>query len=204
MHLGGLRTALFNYLFAKHHQGQFIVRIEDTDKVPIQRVETGSLGSPSVTSMRPTTAPQHRLRFVMLGSRDQRPPLCPSRRMARQHVHITVRDAIFGLRDDPGAHSNIRTGFVASSRWCRKAATGVRCRWICNASRWGSRSIQGGGKTGFFRRLSWDRVLRPRSPAAPIERAAPFATPSKFGPDFGPRSCGASRISADWQLSSAR
>ncbi|MBX2930562.1 MAG: glutamate--tRNA ligase [Chitinophagaceae bacterium] len=32
LHLGGVRTALFNYLFAKQHQGSFIIRIEDTDK----------------------------------------------------------------------------------------------------------------------------------------------------------------------------
>lgn len=31
LHIGGARTALFNYLFAKHHQGKFIIRIEDTD-----------------------------------------------------------------------------------------------------------------------------------------------------------------------------
>ncbi|RKP36361.1 hypothetical protein BJ085DRAFT_42524 [Dimargaris cristalligena] len=32
LHLGGLRTALFNFLFARHTGGQFIVRIEDTDR----------------------------------------------------------------------------------------------------------------------------------------------------------------------------
>ncbi|MBE2218351.1 MAG: glutamate--tRNA ligase [Ignavibacteria bacterium] len=32
LHLGSLRTALFNYLFAKHHGGKFILRIEDTDQ----------------------------------------------------------------------------------------------------------------------------------------------------------------------------
>jgi glutamyl-tRNA synthetase len=32
LHLGGLRTALFNYLFAKTHNGKFILRIEDTDQ----------------------------------------------------------------------------------------------------------------------------------------------------------------------------
>lgn len=32
LHIGGVRTALFNYLFAKHHQGKFILRIEDTDQ----------------------------------------------------------------------------------------------------------------------------------------------------------------------------
>ncbi|WP_185864715.1 glutamate--tRNA ligase [Blattabacterium cuenoti] len=32
LHLGGVRTALYNYLFAKKHGGTFILRIEDTDK----------------------------------------------------------------------------------------------------------------------------------------------------------------------------
>jgi len=32
LHLGGVRTVLFNYLFAKHHGGEFILRIEDTDQ----------------------------------------------------------------------------------------------------------------------------------------------------------------------------
>jgi len=31
LHLGGARTALFNWLFARHHGGKFILRIEDTD-----------------------------------------------------------------------------------------------------------------------------------------------------------------------------
>src|SRR5690606_14495235 len=32
LHIGGVRTALFNYLFAKKHNGTFYVRIEDTDQ----------------------------------------------------------------------------------------------------------------------------------------------------------------------------
>jgi len=32
LHVGGLRTALYNYLFAKHSSGKFILRIEDTDR----------------------------------------------------------------------------------------------------------------------------------------------------------------------------
>lgn len=31
LHIGGVRTALYNYLFAKQHKGDFILRIEDTD-----------------------------------------------------------------------------------------------------------------------------------------------------------------------------
>ena len=32
LHIGGVRTALFNYLFAKKHNGTFYLRIEDTDQ----------------------------------------------------------------------------------------------------------------------------------------------------------------------------
>ncbi len=32
LHIGGLRTALYNFLFAKHNDGKFILRIEDTDQ----------------------------------------------------------------------------------------------------------------------------------------------------------------------------
>ena len=33
LHIGGVRTALFNWLFARHHGGTYLLRIEDTDKV---------------------------------------------------------------------------------------------------------------------------------------------------------------------------
>ena len=32
LHIGGLRTALYNYLYARHHGGTFVLRIEDTDQ----------------------------------------------------------------------------------------------------------------------------------------------------------------------------
>jgi glutamyl-tRNA synthetase len=32
LHLGGVRTVLYNYLFARHHGGTFVLRIEDTDQ----------------------------------------------------------------------------------------------------------------------------------------------------------------------------
>ena len=40
LHIGGVRTALFAYLFARKHNGQFILRIEDTDK---EREVAGSI-----------------------------------------------------------------------------------------------------------------------------------------------------------------
>ena len=39
LHLGGVRTALYNYLLAKHYNGQFIIRIEDTD---LERNQVGA------------------------------------------------------------------------------------------------------------------------------------------------------------------
>jgi glutamyl-tRNA synthetase (EC 6.1.1.17) len=35
LHMGGVRTALYNYLYAKKHNGTFILRLEDTDKTKI-------------------------------------------------------------------------------------------------------------------------------------------------------------------------
>lgn len=42
LHIGGLRTALFNYLFARHYDGKFILRVEDTDR---QRFSEGAVES---------------------------------------------------------------------------------------------------------------------------------------------------------------
>jgi glutamyl-tRNA synthetase len=39
-HIGNIRTALFNWLFARHHGGKFVLRIEDTDR---ERLVPGSL-----------------------------------------------------------------------------------------------------------------------------------------------------------------
>lgn len=44
LHLGGLRTALFNYLLAKKTGGQFILRIEDTDQVTEDTLTSNCLG----------------------------------------------------------------------------------------------------------------------------------------------------------------
>jgi nondiscriminating glutamyl-tRNA synthetase len=43
LHVGGLRTALYNYLFARHHQGDIVLRIEDTDRTRFVEGATESL-----------------------------------------------------------------------------------------------------------------------------------------------------------------
>ena len=40
LHIGGLRTALYNSLFAKKNNGKFILRIEDTDKVTTSKLRS--------------------------------------------------------------------------------------------------------------------------------------------------------------------
>jgi glutamyl-tRNA synthetase len=43
LHIGGARTALFNWLFAKHHKGSFVLRIEDTDRERSKDEYTGGI-----------------------------------------------------------------------------------------------------------------------------------------------------------------
>lgn len=40
LHVGGARTALYSWLYARHHQGEFVLRIEDTD---VEREKTGAV-----------------------------------------------------------------------------------------------------------------------------------------------------------------
>ncbi len=43
LHVGGARTALFNWLYARHHNGEFVLRIEDTDELRSTEESTGSI-----------------------------------------------------------------------------------------------------------------------------------------------------------------
>ena len=43
LHLGGARTALFNWLYAKKHKGSFFLRIEDTDKERSKEIFTDQI-----------------------------------------------------------------------------------------------------------------------------------------------------------------
>lgn len=43
LHIGNARTALFNYLFARHNDGDFIIRIEDTDQNVISKMAKSQL-----------------------------------------------------------------------------------------------------------------------------------------------------------------
>ncbi|MEM7422269.1 MAG: glutamate--tRNA ligase [Pseudomonadota bacterium] len=43
LHIGGARTALFNWLFARHHGGRFVLRIEDTDRARSTEAATDAI-----------------------------------------------------------------------------------------------------------------------------------------------------------------
>ncbi|MGZ8359639.1 MAG: glutamate--tRNA ligase family protein, partial [Allosphingosinicella sp.] len=43
LHIGSARTALFNWLYARHHGGRFLLRIEDTDKARSTQAATDAI-----------------------------------------------------------------------------------------------------------------------------------------------------------------
>jgi glutamyl-tRNA synthetase len=71
LHIGGARTALFNFLFARHHGGQYLLRIEDTDRAR----STEDAVRQIVDSLE------------WLGLRPDEPPVFQSRREAR-HAEV--------------------------------------------------------------------------------------------------------------------
>lgn len=103
-------------------------------------------------------APQHRLRFVMLGSRDRPPPEMPENTHGIPGSPFkTVRDAIWHLRAAPGSHSSY-TDTVR--QYFELVPEGGNWRSLppnLQEEALGGSFNAGGGKTGFYRRLSWDR-----------------------------------------------
>lgn len=60
LHLGGVRTALFNYLFARHHGGDFVLRIEDTDQTRfVENAEAYILDCLKWCGIPPDESPEH-------------------------------------------------------------------------------------------------------------------------------------------------
>jgi len=74
LHIGGARTALFNFLFARHHGGEFLLRIEDTDR----ERSTPQAVSEILDSL------------AWLGLTPDRPPIYQSSRQAR-HTEVALR-----------------------------------------------------------------------------------------------------------------
>ncbi len=105
--------------------------------------------------------PQHRLRFVMLGSANGMAPLMPEAKYGSiedgKQPYRTVRDAIENIKLTPGNHSRY-TSEVAY--YFAQIPPGGNWRSLpqqLHATALGKAYYAGGGKTGFYRRLSWDQ-----------------------------------------------
>lgn len=60
LHIGGVRTALYNYLFAKKNNGEFIIRIEDTDQTRfVEGAEDYIMDALKWLGIEPTESPAH-------------------------------------------------------------------------------------------------------------------------------------------------
>lgn len=105
-------------------------------------------------------APQHRLRFIMIGARDGAPPALPTPAYGMATLGLqpyrTVRQAIRHYACEPGPGSRY-TDSVA--RFFALVPPGGNWRDLprdLQPSALGGSWAAGGGKTGFYRRLPWD------------------------------------------------
>ncbi len=82
LHIGNARTALFNYLFAKHYHGDFILRIEDTDVARnVEGGEESQLKYLTWLGIIPDESPQH-----------PNPKYAPYRQMERLEIYKKYTD----------------------------------------------------------------------------------------------------------------
>ena len=81
LHIGSARTALFNYLFARHHGGEFLLRIEDTDRQRSTEAATQVILEG----------------LEWLGITPDQPPVFQSTRMAR-HAEVARQMLASGMR----------------------------------------------------------------------------------------------------------
>lgn len=80
LHIGGARTALFNYLYAKHHNGDFIFRLEDTDiERNIEKGEESQLDNLSWLGVIPDESPLN-----------PNPKYAPYRQMERLEIYTEI------------------------------------------------------------------------------------------------------------------
>ena len=140
LHIGGARTALFNWLYARHHGGRYRLRIEDTDrKRSTQGGDPGDPGGPGMagpdlgtTKVIVSVQSEGAERHAALGRR------APGDQGRAYHVATARPEELAAMRETGprrGASAMLYDGTLARSRsqrrrrpastpWCAS-----RCRW---------------------------------------------------------------------------
>ena len=93
-HVGSARTALFNWLFARHHQGKFIVRVEDTDQARYDPEAVPDL----VDSLRVLSTKQQEILSLRFAARLTNREIARVLRMNERTVSVTILRALRKLR----------------------------------------------------------------------------------------------------------
>lgn len=106
LHLGGVRTVLFNYLFARHNNGDFVLRIEDTDQTRyVEGAEQYIYDCLNWCGLTPDESPQH--------GGDYGPYRQSERKaMYRQYAEQLVKDGYaYYAFDTPGELEKMRSEY---------------------------------------------------------------------------------------------
>jgi glutamyl-tRNA synthetase len=131
LHIGGARTALFNWLFARHHGGKFLLRIEDTDKARSTQAAIDAI------------LDGHALARARLGRRDLFPVAFEARHAEVAH-ELLERGARLSLLHDArrssararaAQASGGRSGSTALARLRRCAPRRTRPSWSASRRR---------------------------------------------------------------------
>lgn len=112
LHIGNARTALFNYLYAKHHDGDFLLRIEDTDiERNVEGGEESQLEYLKWLNIIPDESPQN-----------PNPKYAPYRQMERLDIYRKYVDKLIA---DKHAYKCFCTSEELDADYARQKAEGI-------------------------------------------------------------------------------
>lgn len=148
-------------------------------------------------------AAQHRLRFIMIGSREGPAPALPELQYGPPGSgllpFVTVKDAIWHLKDSPGQGSQytdrVKQYFSlvpAGGNWRSLPET-------LKEEALGGAFASGGGKTGFYRRLDWDKPS-PTITGRPNRKGTALCHPSDLRPVSVAECAALQGFPPDWQF----
>jgi DNA (cytosine-5)-methyltransferase 1 len=106
-------------------------------------------------------APQHRLRFILCGARETVVPELPKASHGTLESGLqpwmTLKDVIYSLRESPGVHSEYTESVAKFFRMIPPGGYWKSLPIEMQRQALGGSFSSGGGKTGFFRRLSYEQ-----------------------------------------------